>query len=111
MNPLLLDRSAGTTSLNGSESEPSFRLTGWLELPEGMTTPTARKQRQLLALLLIKAGSIVPMTVIFDELWGDDVPRSGDTTTQTYIMGLRKALGDNEKLQSQKLLKTKHGGY
>lgn len=48
--------------------------------------------RRLLALLLLRANSVVRSAALFDELWGDRPPRSARTTLQTYVYQLRKLL-------------------
>jgi SARP family transcriptional regulator, regulator of embCAB operon len=61
----------------------------------GETTVTrlgAPKQRQLLALLALRAGKVVSTGDITDELWGAAPPRSASTAIQTYICQLRKIL-------------------
>nr|WP_324290298.1 hypothetical protein [Streptomyces sp. H34-AA3] len=46
--------------------------------------PTAGKQRQLLTLLALRCGRVVPIATLMEELWGgDSIPRSGLTTLQT----------------------------
>ena len=55
-------------------------------------TPSAPKLRTILALLLVHANEIVPVSSIVKELWDEDPPRSGLTTLQTYILHLRKLL-------------------
>jgi len=43
-------------------------------------------------MLTVHADQVVPMASLFEELWGDDIPRSANTTVQTYIYQLRKLL-------------------
>jgi SARP family transcriptional regulator, regulator of embCAB operon len=76
-------------------------------------TPSAAKQRQVLALLALNAGRIVTISTLVEELWGDYPPRSYATTLQTYILQLRNALaaaapGDPAARQ---VLSTSHCGY
>ncbi|WP_425454320.1 AfsR/SARP family transcriptional regulator [Nocardia mexicana] len=61
-----------------------------LALNNRNATPTARKQRQLLALLLIRHSTVVPVATLVEELWNDNPPRSATTVVQTYILGIRK---------------------
>jgi SARP family transcriptional regulator, regulator of embCAB operon len=58
----------------------------------GDAGPTAPKQRQLLGLLVLRAGEAVPVTTCVRELWHDHPPRSAATTLQTYVMHLRRVL-------------------
>jgi SARP family transcriptional regulator, regulator of embCAB operon len=62
------------------------------ELNGTPTTPTAPKQRQVLALLALNSGKIVTVPTLIEELWGDRPPRSYATTLQTYVFQLRNAL-------------------
>ncbi|MEV6197262.1 AfsR/SARP family transcriptional regulator [Streptomyces sp. NPDC051920] len=55
-------------------------------------TPTAPKPRQVLALLALRAGQVVPVGVLAEELWGAASPRSARTTLQTYILQLRELI-------------------
>jgi predicted ATPase/DNA-binding SARP family transcriptional activator len=63
-----------------------------------------RRQRSVLALLLLHAGAVMSNERLIDELWGEHTPASARKTLQTYVMRLRKALGDQ-------LLVTRPGGY
>lgn len=63
-----------------------------------------RKQRSVLALLLLHAGAVVSNERLIDELWGEHTPATARKTLQTYVMRLRKALGNE-------LLVTRPGGY
>ncbi|MFF7859113.1 BTAD domain-containing putative transcriptional regulator [Streptomyces sp. NPDC007904] len=60
-------------------------------------TPTAPKVRQVLALLLARRNTVVPLTAIVEELWSGQAPRSAVTTVQTYAYQLRKALHEGEE--------------
>ena len=52
-----------------------------------------RKQRAVLALLLLNANRVVPTERLIDELWGDSPPETARSALQVYVAGLRKALG------------------
>ncbi|SDT78859.1 AfsR/SARP family transcriptional regulator [Actinoplanes derwentensis] len=54
--------------------------------------PSAPKQRQLLGLLVLRAGTTVTVETCVRELWDDLPPRSCATTLQTYVMHLRRVL-------------------
>ncbi len=54
--------------------------------------PTAPKPRQLLALLAARAGTVVPVDVLVDELWENEPPPSALTAVRTYIVQLRQSL-------------------
>ncbi|MGW1966573.1 AfsR/SARP family transcriptional regulator [Streptomyces sp. NPDC001935] len=55
-------------------------------------TPTAPKPRQVLALLALRVGQVVPVGVLAEELWGARPPRSARATLQTYILQLRELI-------------------
>jgi SARP family transcriptional regulator, regulator of embCAB operon len=77
-------------------------------------TPTAAKQRQILALLALSAGRVVTTATLSEELWGDEPPRSSATTLQTYVLHLRNRLAaagpDGDQVRV-KFLSTRHSGY
>ncbi|GHE15671.1 AfsR/SARP family transcriptional regulator [Streptomyces alanosinicus] len=84
-------------------------------------TPTAPKPRQVLALLALRAGQVVPVGVLTEELWGSEPPRSARATLQTYILQLRDLIsaalengtGDDtgQRRQAKDVLLTVPGGY
>ena len=53
-----------------------------------------RRQRLVLAHLLIRANDMVPTDVLIDEVWGDEPPESVRSTLQGYVSHLRRALGN-----------------
>ncbi|MGW0707290.1 AfsR/SARP family transcriptional regulator [Streptomyces sp. NPDC002643] len=63
-----------------------------VEDSDGRHLPTAPKQRQLLALLLLHAGEVMPVRTCVTEIWGEHPPPSAATTLQTYVMHLRRLL-------------------
>lgn len=84
-------------------------------------TPTAPKPRQVLALLALRAGQVVPVGVLAEELWGSRPPRSARATLQTYILQLRELIaaalekgaedGADRRRQAKDVLLTVPGGY
>ncbi len=78
-------------------------------------TPTAAKPRQILALLALNSGQVVSVPTLVEELWGDWPPRSARTTLQTYILQLRKLIGDALSSSggsgAKEVLVTRYGGY
>jgi DNA-binding SARP family transcriptional activator len=54
--------------------------------------PTAPKQRQLMALFLLKANKFVSIDASVDELWEGDPPRTVVPTLQTYVLQIRRSL-------------------
>ncbi|MEW1956732.1 AfsR/SARP family transcriptional regulator [Kineococcus sp. NPDC059986] len=78
------------------------------------TAPTAAKPRQVLALLALNPGRVVPVSTLVDELWGERVPRSAATTLQTYVLQLRRMLTVALApcgLAAKDVLVTRHAGY
>ena len=77
--------------------------------------PSAGKPRQILALLALRAGRIVPVPVLMEEIWGDRIPRSAQTTLQTYILQLRRRISaarpDVRRPTAKDVLSTRFGGY
>lgn len=86
-----------------------------VEIEGRSLVPTAGKPRQLLALLALRCGQIVPVSTLMDEIWGDAIPRSGLTTLQTYIMQLRRLIGgclpQSSGLHPKDVLTTSFNGY
>ncbi|MER5950758.1 AfsR/SARP family transcriptional regulator [Streptomyces sp. NPDC001904] len=77
--------------------------------------PTAGKPRQILALLALYPGRVVPVPTLMEEIWGTELPQSALTTLQTYILQLRRrlgtAMGPGVPSAAKDVLATRHGGY
>ncbi|AXG81983.1 AfsR/SARP family transcriptional regulator [Streptomyces paludis] len=77
--------------------------------------PTAGKPRQILALLALRPGQVVPVTTLMEELWAAKPPQSGLATLQTYILQLRRhlggAMGPGAARTAKEVLATRHNGY
>jgi SARP family transcriptional regulator, regulator of embCAB operon len=101
--------------MNSDNGRVGIRLLGPLsaEFNHRQVTPSAAKQRQVLALLALNAGRVVTVPTLLEELWGDHPPRSYATTLQTYILQLRKALAaaSPEDPAARQVLGTRYGGY
>jgi DNA-binding SARP family transcriptional activator len=84
-----------------------FRILGPLEVAGagGEIQLGARKQRALLALLLLHANEVVPTGRLIDLLWADDLPADAAKALQVQVSRLRRALG------SEDVLHTRPGGY
>ncbi|MFI5593049.1 BTAD domain-containing putative transcriptional regulator [Amycolatopsis sp. NPDC051758] len=69
-----------------------FNTLGTFEVTheDRVLTPTAPKQRSVLALLVLCHGGLVPVTSLIEEIWPENPPASALTTLQTYIYQLRK---------------------
>ena len=79
-----------------------FRLLGPVEVVgEGAAIALGgRKQRALLAELLLRRGAAVPRERLVDVVWGEEPPASAVTSLQVYVHGLRRALGA-ERLETR----------
>jgi DNA-binding SARP family transcriptional activator len=95
-------------------------LLGPLDARQGgvSVTPTAAKPRKLLAMLALNAGQAVSKRTLFEELWGDRVPRYAHNSLQTYILQLRtliKAAPDDrpgwDRCDAKQIVVTCQGGY
>src|SRR5215469_5060133 len=76
-------------------------------------TPTAAKQRKIMALLALNIGRVVTVPMLTEELWDGDPPATSVTTLQTYIVQLRKRLTSALPAHSaaQGFISTRHSGY
>ncbi|MER7488861.1 AfsR/SARP family transcriptional regulator [Streptomyces sp. NPDC126497] len=85
------------------------------EVNEKSIVPTAAKPRQILSLLALSPGRVVPVPTLMEELWGTKPPQSALATLQTYILQLRRRLGSAMGPDSpgtvKEVLTTRHGGY
>jgi DNA-binding SARP family transcriptional activator/basic membrane lipoprotein Med (substrate-binding protein (PBP1-ABC) superfamily) len=48
------------------------------------------KQRAVLAVLLLRAGEVVPVGRLIDDVWGDDPPPSAAHSLESYVSRLRQ---------------------
>jgi DNA-binding SARP family transcriptional activator len=71
-----------------------FRILGPLEAGEGdRPVPLGgRKQRSLLAILLLHANEVVSRDRLIDELWGEVPPKSAAEIVRVFVSRLRKSL-------------------
>lgn len=85
------------------------------EINGGSIVPTAGKPRQILSLLALYPGRVMPVPKLMEEIWGTEPPPSALTTLQTYILQLRKrlgtAMGPDAGAGVKEVLATRHGGY
>lgn len=76
--------------------------------------PGAGKPRQVLAMLALRHSRPVQTSRLIEELWGATPPRSALTTLQTYVLQLRRRLGDATErggTAPKDILATSSGGY
>jgi DNA-binding SARP family transcriptional activator len=66
-----------------------------------------RRRREVLALLLLHAGELLPLERIVDELWPDGPPATATKVIQNAISGLRRSLGE----EGSPAVETRDGGY
>jgi ABC-type transport system substrate-binding protein/DNA-binding SARP family transcriptional activator len=88
-----------------------FSVLGPLEVRhEGSDVPLgSRKQRAVLAILLLRANEVVSRDTLIDELWGERPPPTADHTFQVYVSRLRTALRSSGA--GDDVLVTRPGGY
>ncbi len=71
-----------------------FGVLGPLEVVRGAEslTPSAAKQRALLALLLLNANSVVSTDRLIEDLWGETPPLTAQSALQVHVSQLRRLL-------------------
>jgi DNA-binding SARP family transcriptional activator/basic membrane lipoprotein Med (substrate-binding protein (PBP1-ABC) superfamily) len=92
-----------------SDSESlRFRILGPLEaeVQERALDLGGRKQRTVLAALLLRAGEVVPDERLVDEIWGDRPPASAAHSLEAYVSRLRQVLAPHGVA-----LERRGGGY
>ena len=74
-----------------------FRILGPVEAADGdrVLVSGAGKPTALLALLLLRANEVASADRLIDDLWGERPPRTAAKSLQTYVVALRRALGDD----------------
>ena len=79
-----------------------FRILGPLEVDSagGPIALGGKRQRALLAALLLEAGRVVPTDRLIHDLWGERPPRTAATSLHNLLSQLRKLLG-SETLVTQ----------
>jgi DNA-binding SARP family transcriptional activator/WD40 repeat protein len=72
-----------------------FRVLGPLEVADATRSShlRGRKERAVLAALVLAAGEVVGTDRLIDALWGERPPRSAAKNVQNCVLRLRKALG------------------
>ena len=77
-----------------------FRVFGPLEAGDGreLLALGPRKQRAVLARLLLDAGRTVSVERLLEDLWGEDLPDTAVKMVQIYVSGLRKIVGADRLL-------------
>ncbi|GAV38931.1 transcriptional regulatory protein EmbR [Streptomyces acidiscabies] len=94
-----------------------IRILGSLSLSEHGrdATPSARKPKQLISLLLLNEDRVVSTESLISEIWDTRPPRSVQTTLQTYVVQVRKLLSEALQIPvgkvARNVLLTRNGGY
>ncbi|HEV3380611.1 MAG TPA: AfsR/SARP family transcriptional regulator [Trebonia sp.] len=101
--------------MNVKSGKVVLRLLGALSvyLNGASVTPSATKQRQIIALLALNAGHVVTVPTLIHELWKDSPPRSSAATLQTYVLQVRNRLAGAAARDSdvRTMISTRYGGY
>ncbi|MDX2861672.1 AfsR/SARP family transcriptional regulator, partial [Streptomyces scabiei] len=89
--------------------ELEFRLLGPVEAWHGDRPLRlgGPKPRALLAVLLLRAGQVVPADALVDVIWGDEPPDTARALVQTYVSALRRALPG----EAAEAIETRPPGY
>ncbi|WP_147268942.1 AfsR/SARP family transcriptional regulator [Sphaerisporangium album] len=80
-----------------------FKILGPIEVraPHGKLIALGRrKQRVLLAALLLNAGKAIPSQRMLDWLWGEHAPATAESNLYTYISALRRVLGGPSRIET-----------
>jgi DNA-binding SARP family transcriptional activator len=83
-----------------------FRVLGTLEIRDGagpLLAPLRRKQRLLLAVLLLRANTPVSTESLLDLLWPQAAPASARANLQSYVSDLRRLLHTGEPADPSRL--------
>jgi DNA-binding SARP family transcriptional activator len=89
-----------------------YRILGSLEVADlqGLIPISGKKQRKLLAALLVHANEAVSSDLLIEVLWGDEAPANDLNALQVAISQLRKTLGRGET-SSPSRIETRSPGY
>ncbi len=91
-----------------------FRLLGPLEVARGEGSAIelgGPRQRGLLALLLLRAGEVVPSERLIEELFGEAAGDGAANALQSAISRLRRTLSDGDPNGRDGIVETRPGGY
>ena len=97
----------------GDSTDLDFRVLGPLEVLRGGAPIriTARKQRLVLAALLLRRDEPLSSDTLIDALWGSRPPASAAKTIQVYIWQLRDLLDPDRDARGSNLLAKDSTGY
>ena len=89
-----------------------FRILGPLEVRKGeRVVALGRKQRALVAVLLLNANEVVSAGRLIDALWGEQPPETAGHALQVHVSQLRKAFEQVGARNANELLITRPPGY
>ncbi len=91
-----------------------FRILGPLEISRDgkPVEPGGKKQRALLAILLLNANEVVSSDRLIEELWGESAPETAPKALQVHVSQLRKELEPERSAGDPgRLLITRSPGY
>ena len=81
---------------------PAFRILGPLEVElDERVVALGRRERAMLAVLLLDAGSVVSVERLIDGVWGEAPPSSAKHMVHEYVSRLRQALGDASRIATR----------
>jgi DNA-binding SARP family transcriptional activator len=88
----------------------NYRLLGMIEVAANgrVLDVRGRRQRALLAILLLSANEPVTRDTLIDKLWGDHAPSDAQHTLDVAVSRLRKAL---EPAAGDRVVATRPGAY
>ncbi|MEO3746489.1 BTAD domain-containing putative transcriptional regulator [Plantactinospora sp. B5E13] len=105
-SPPASDDGAGGTTV-------AFRILGPLEIQgrASPVTPPGARQRVVLATLLLRANTVVPMEKIIHQVWPHHVPPTAREQVPIVVAGLRRLLRDAGTPRATEVLLTRRPGY
>src|ERR1700722_2936544 len=109
---MILDSKDWRAGDSGRGGVVRYRILGPLALldDEGNTVSLGgRRERTLLATLLLEANQVVSRDRLIDALWGDRPPETAANALQVHVSKLRRTLTDSQG--SPGPLRTESPGY
>ncbi|HEY3607274.1 MAG TPA: helix-turn-helix domain-containing protein, partial [Pseudonocardiaceae bacterium] len=76
--------------------------------PGGPARLHGARQRAVLGVLALHAGTVLPIPRLVDVLWGDDPPRTAVKTLHSHVARIRQALAE---CGFAPVLRTREPGY
>jgi len=87
----------------GDNERVQVAMLGPLEVRDDAGSPrevSGTRIRALLVLLALRAGRVVPVSLLMDELWGEQLPADAPNALQALVSRLRRAIGDPAAIAS-----------